>query len=45
MNEISEDKAIEESKKILNSLSDSDAFKKSEAERLQKITFQQVLFA
>ena len=45
MNEISEDKAIEKSKKILNSLSDSDDFKKSEAKRLQKITLQQALFA
>lgn len=37
MNEISVDKAIAESKKILNSLFDSDDFKKSESERLRKI--------
>ena len=37
MNEISEDKAIVESKKILNLLFDSDEFKKSEEERLGKI--------
>ena len=37
MNEISKENAVAESRKILNSLFDSDDFKKSEAERLRKI--------